>query len=136
MEQKIRYEVFEGEGFPVEAGMTENITFEQRKLLKEMMQSGHYQDGIMVHKFLREDLSINLEKLELAVTLVVTSLEANSPNEDVTLNLRGLDEYYAQRGIAGNEKKEREERTFLLGFISSVASEASVRDTLLVKYVK
>lgn len=131
----INYVVFEGDGFPVDKSLLDNITYEQRQLLTEMMESGHYQGGIMVDKFLRNDWSINLEKLELAVTLIVTALEANSPDKDVTLSLKGLNNYYSLRNIAGNLDKEREERTFLLGFISSIAGEASKRDTLVVKYV-
>jgi hypothetical protein len=129
VETNIDYKVFEGSGFPVDENLLENITEEHRQLFREAMVSGHYIDGIDVSRFLREDLSINLEKL------AVTSLEANSPKEDVTLKLRNLSEYYSLRGIAGEEKQEREERTFLLTFVSSVAGEASVRDTLVVKFV-
>ena len=135
METKINYKVFEGEGFPVDESLLDNITEEQRQLFREAMYSGYYVDGIDVSKFLREDLTINLEKLELATTLAVTALESNSPEEDVTLKLRNLDEYYEIRNIKGQEKKEREERTFLLAFISSTASEASTRDTLVIKFV-
>lgn len=127
--------VFISEGFPVETRLLNNITEEKRKLVRQMMESGHYIDGLDVSRFLNEDLSINLEKLELAVILAVTALEANSPDDDVTLKLRNLDEYYNLRGIKGMEKNEREERTFLLGFISSIASETSTKDTLEIKYV-
>jgi hypothetical protein len=136
MNSNIKYQVFEGEGFPLVESLLENITHEQRQLLKEMMLSGHFiKDGLDVSRFLKEDLSINLEKLELATTLTVIAMEANSPEDDVTLNLYNLETYYETRGISGKEKKEREERTFLLGFISSVAAEASKRDTLVVKFV-
>lgn len=136
MDTKVNYEVFEGDGFPIEERLLNNITHEVRVLVKEMMKSGHYIDGLDVSRFLRADLTINLEKLELATMLAIKALEANSQEEDVTLKLRNLKEYYKLRNIAGDEKKEREERTFLLGFISSVAGEASVRDTLEIKYVE
>ena len=135
METNVNYKVFEGEGFPVEDRLLENTTYEQRQLVEEMMKSGYYIDGLDVSRFLRDDLTINLERLELAVTLAVEALEANAGDEDATLKLRNLDEYYSIRQIAGNPAKEREERTFLLGFISSVAAEASTRDTLQIKYV-
>jgi hypothetical protein len=135
METNINYKVFEGSGFPVNEALLDNITEEQRQLFREAMISGHYVDGIDVAKFLREDLTINLEKLELATILTVTALESNSPDDDVTLNLTNLDEYYHKRNVKNDEKKEREERTFLLSFVSSVASEASTRDTLIVKFV-
>jgi len=136
METNLKYKVFEGSGYFVEPKLLTNITQEKRELWIECMNSGHYSNGIDVSKFLKEDLSINLEKLELAVTLAVTALEANSPDEDITLNLINLNEYYRLRGIEGNLGKEREERTFLLGFISSLAGEASNRDTLIVKFAK
>jgi hypothetical protein len=135
MDTKLNTKVFYGDGYDIDESLLDNITYEQRELLKEMMTSGHYSDGINIHKFLVDDYTINLEKLELAVTLAVTALEANSPDEDVTLKLRNLDFYYKTRGIVGDEAKEREERTFILGFVSSIASEVSTRDTLVVKYV-
>ena len=134
MESSIKFLVFEGEGGEVDPNLLENITFEQRQLVEEMMRSGYYQDGIWINKYLEQDLTINLEKLELAVNLAVLALEANS-EEDITLKLRGLDQYYKFRGIEGNEKQQREERTFILGFASSIAAEASERDTLEVKFV-
>lgn len=135
MDTNINYKVFEGDGFFVDVNLLDGLNHEERQVWIEAMNSGHYANGIDVSKFLREDLSINLEKLELATTLAVKALEFNSPKEDITLNLINLQKYYDIRGITGNEKQEREERTFLLGFVSAIASEASVRDTLVVKFV-
>jgi hypothetical protein len=135
VDTNVNYDVF-GRGFePVDDSLLENITEEQRQQARAMMLSGHYQCGIYLPMFVREDLTINLEKLEFAVTLAVTMLEANI-EDDITLQLRGLEDYYILRKVDKNKKQEREERTFLLGFISSVASEASKRDTLEVKYVR
>lgn len=137
VDTSISFEVFgRGAGdYPVDESLLENITELERKQARDMMSSGHYIDGLYIWQFLNADLTINLEKLEFAVSLAVRMLEANS-EDDVTLKLRGLDDYYEVRGISENEKQQREERTFLLGFISAVASEASRRDTLEVKYVK
>ena len=130
----VNYEVF-GEGnYPADESLLNNLTFEQAKLAREMMTSGVYINGLYVWRFINSDLTINLEKLEFAVTLAVQMLEANS-EQDITLKLRGLEDYYKVRGIENDEKRQREERTFLLGFITSVAAEASSRDTLEVKYV-
>lgn len=135
IDTNINYDIF-GEGdLPVDEFLLNNITEVQRQQARAMMKAGYYQDGIFVDKFVREDLSINLERLEFAVTLSIIMLEANS-DDDVTIKLRGLDKYYETRGIAGMKIREREERTFLLGFITSVASEASKKDTLEVKYVR
>ncbi len=135
MDTEVKYLVFEGEGFPVEQSMLDNVPYEQRDLVRELMESGYYIDGLDIPRFLREDLTINLEKLELATTLAVIALEANSPVEDVTLKLRNLDDYFTTRGVNGIEFREREEKTFILGFVSSAAAEASTRDTLVVKFV-
>lgn len=135
METNIKYKVFEGGGFFVDPNLLDGLNYDEREIWIEAMNSGHYADGIDVSKFLREDLTINLEKLELVVTLAVKALEFNSPKEDITLNLINLNKYYEIRGVVDNEKQGREERTFLLGFISAIASEASVRDTLVVKFV-
>jgi hypothetical protein len=131
----INYEVFGMGEFPVDETLLNNLTFDQIRLAKEMMSSGVYGNGLYIWRFLNTDLTINLEKLEFAVTLAVTMLEANTDG-DATLNLRGLDDYYKIRNIEENEKQQREERTFLLGFISAIAAEASKRDTLEVKYVR
>lgn len=135
MDTNLEFLVFEGEGGAIDEKLLDNLTVEDSKLVKEMMVSSHYNDGIVIPRFLREDLTINLEKLELAVSLAVKALEANS-STDITLNLVGLQEYFFLRGILGDDEKERQERTFILGFVSAIASEASLRDTLVVKYVQ
>jgi hypothetical protein len=127
-------EVFGTGEYPIDETLLSNITFEQARLVKEMMSSGFYQDGLYVNKFIRPDHTINLDLLEFAVTLTVLMLEANSDN-DTTLKLKGLQQYYNVRGIYQLADREREERTFLLGFITAVAAEASRRDTLEVKFV-
>lgn len=136
METNITTIVFEGEGFPVDESLLINLNPEFVELVKEMMYSGHYQNGLDVSKFLREDLSINLDKLSLACALSTIALESKNAEEDSTLNLIGLDKYFEIRGILGNERQMREERTFLIGFISAEAMEASRNDTLVVKYVQ
>jgi len=131
----IKHNVFGDGEFPVDESILDNITEEQRQLVRGMMKSGYYRDGIHLSSFLREDLTINLELLELAVTLSIIASEANS-DLDVTLKLRGLEEYYQKRGVLGNPKQENEERIFMLGFVTAIAAEASKNDTLEVKYVK
>lgn len=134
VDTNVKISVFGDGTDEIDESLLNNITEEQRQLAREMMKSGHYVDGIYLPKFLREDLSINLEKLEFAVTLSVIMLESTF-EEDITLKLKGLKEYYLIRGILGKDKQERTERTFILGFITSIAAEASERDTMEIKYV-
>lgn len=131
----ISYSVFGDGDFPVDETLLDNLTYNERGLAREMMSSGFYQNGLIIYKFLRQDNSINLELLELATTISVKMLEGNS-KLDVTLNLRGLEFYNLARGISDSEKQMREERIFILGFVSAIAAEASRNDTLNVAYVK
>lgn len=128
------YVVFEGEGFPVDDPLTKNLKEDEAKLAKQMMASGHYQNGLDVSKFLDPDLSVDISRLALATILAVRMLESSSDN-DVTLNVINLDKYFEARGIAGDEKQEREEKIFLMTFISGEAMEASNCDTLVVKFI-
>lgn len=134
MDVKIYDVVFMGEGFPIIDSLLVGSEGSSLELLKELMQSGHFTvDGLDISKFLREDLSINLEKLELAVHIVVEAME-KAWEDDPTIAIFNLEKYFELRNIQENEASKREEKTFILGFVSAVAMEASTRDTLIVRY--
>jgi hypothetical protein len=75
------------------------------------------EDGIDISKFLREDLSINLELLEVAISLIVDT----RPN----FYIYGIDEYYKIRKIEDNKTSLIEETTFIAKYIESVVEELS-----------
>ena len=136
METKVNTIVFDGDGYQVDNSLLSNLSEEYSSIVKEMMLSGHYQDGIDISKFLNIDLSIDIEKLALATVLSVIALEAKTPDNDATLLIKGFDTYCSIRGITDNERKIREEKIFILAFITGEAMEASHNDTLVVKYAE
>ena len=132
MDINMDFDLFVGEGFEVQEELLKNLHESEMLLLKSIMESGHYtKTGLDMSKFLRDDLSIDLDKLELAVATLVHSMEINQ-EDDATLNVCGMKEYYSLRGIVGNEKQCKEEKSFILMFISRVAMNESIRDTIQV----
>lgn len=135
METNIEYKVFEGEEFTADESLLSNLNDDFASVVRDMLATGHYRDGLDVSMFLREDLSIDLDKLALATQLSVKMLEAYTPEEDATLNVINLEGYFQKRGIQGNESQEKEEKTFLMRFITGEAMEESMNDTLIVKFI-
>lgn len=132
MEVNMDFDLFIGDGFNVNEDLLTNLHKDEQDLLRSIMASGHYTEkGLDISKFLREDLSIDLEKLELAVITLVHAMEINH-EEDVTLTVFGLEDYYSFRGIVENEKQRKEEKNFILIFISKIALNESIRDTFKV----
>jgi hypothetical protein len=132
MDINMDFDLFAGDGFEVQQELLSNLPSTEQYLLTGMMTSGHYTEtGLNMSKFLRDDLSIDLEKLELAVATLVHAMEINL-EDDATLNICGMDGYYSLRGIVDNEKQIKEEKSFILAFISRVAMNESVRDTIHV----
>lgn len=77
----------------------------------------HIEDSwiVDISKFLREDLSINLEMLELALEFIA----------DMDINLvfiSGIDKYFSARGTVSEEKR-KEELTFIMTFTGAVFGE-------------
>lgn len=95
------------------------------------------QASIDISQFLFDDLTIDLEKLTYVTSETVRFLEEKATDDDVTLSLHGLEEYFKLRNVPeDNEKQRREEKIFILSFVSAVAAEHSVRDTIQVGYVQ
>lgn len=104
--------------------------------LKEAFWGG-YTDGkaIYIHRFLREDLSINLELLEVAVILLTEYLEMTTPfDSPITLYIDSLKQYYELRGITDKPKNMKEEYYVIRGIIDAVANNVSVKP-IKVEYV-
>ncbi len=87
-------------------------------LEKELRESkALLDDGIDISKFLREDLSINLELLEVAISLLVNTKEI--------FHVGGIEDYYKLRKIENNIIARIEESKFIYKFIETVANEFS-----------
>lgn len=104
--------------------------------LKEMFWGGYFDgDAIHIYKFLRDDLSLNLEKLELAVYNAVDYLQGVVPFDDpITLYIQGLPQYYQLRGISELPKNKKEEYYVIRGIVHAVANQESVKP-IKVEYV-
>ena len=112
-------------------------TDEERYYLFHTMYWGGYfnRESLDISKFLREDLSINLERLEIAVSLIVEYLEAVTPFDDVLrLWISGIDKYYFLRNITDKPHNQKEEFYFIRHFIQAVADNESVK-SIKVEYV-
>lgn len=124
METRVNHIVFEyeGENLP-EIEMDGSIDKEYRPLIEEMIWGGFLQDNALyIHKFLRPDLSINLEKLELAVSLAIKYLDSKTPFDDpIFLFIGGIEKYYELRGIQDKPKNKKEEYYFIRGFMQAIA---------------
>jgi hypothetical protein len=104
--------------------------------LKEMFWGGFF-DGksIYIDKFLRDDLSINLELLEVGVNFAVDYLDVVTPFDDpITLQINGLNEYYELRQISDKPKNKKEEYYVIKGIVDAVANNESIKP-IKVKYV-
>ena len=82
--------------------------------------------GISPSLFLRDDLSLNLELMELALAYVVEF-------SNIVL-IYDLDLYYKLRGIELDAKRRGEEGRFILGFCNAISNEHSERGPILVSY--
>ena len=93
-------------------------------------------NGIIISRFLDENKMIDLEKLELAVTLFVPKLEfSDNFKVPIYLFIRDLDGYFETRGITPDRQDRiKEESTFILGFCQAVADEASYKRKIIVEY--
>lgn len=87
-------------------------------LEKELRESkATLDDGIDISKFLREDLSINLELLEIAISLIINNLS--------DIYIYGLGDYFKFRNIEDKDDKKMEEIVFISNYITKVSNELS-----------
>ena len=110
---------------------------EERYELFSAMFHGGYFDGVCldISKFLHPDLSLTLEKLELAISLALEYLEVNSDYDTpVFLGIKGIEKYYELRGIQKNILQQKEEYYFIRHFIRAFCKHETVRK-VIVEYV-
>jgi hypothetical protein len=84
------------------------------------------ESGLVISNFLRNDLSLNLEMMELALSYLAESTNI--------IFLYELDTYYKLRGIELDDDRRKEESRFILGFCTALANEHSSRGPILVSY--
>lgn len=84
-------------------------------------------NGLNISLYLNSDLSINLEKLEFAISYMVERTNV--------IQINGMDFYYKLRGIELNNKQRTEENNFILQFCTAVANEFSERGPIVVVFL-
>lgn len=137
MKTSINYEVFEheesDENLP---SYLYPVSDDMQKIAREMVL-GKYAEGNLIHieKFLREDLSINLEQLEIAIILTTKWVEANTPFDDpLYIYIAGLEKYYEVRGIQDKPINKKEEYYVIRGIVEGVANNETFKP-VKVEYV-
>jgi hypothetical protein len=138
METNIQYPVFdynfEVHIFEIPEDAKEWATI--MPFIPELFWGGYFNGTtLFVDKFLRHDLSINLEKYELAIICAVNYLDiATNFDDPITLYLGGLQQYYELRGITDKPKNKTEEFYVLRGIADAVANNEAIKP-VKVEYV-
>lgn len=125
----VRNIVFDYEQKEPRAVFTDIFDEDTNILLSEMFWGGWFNGStLFIEKFLKEDLSINLEKLELAVTLAIRWIETNTKFDDpLSLYIGGLNRYFNIRGIQENFSQKKEEFYFIRGFVKAIAENETIK---------
>ena len=101
---------------------------EHREIMKEFLESGYFFDrGLYIDRFLDSDRTIDLEKLELALVLIVEYMEISvKSKKPIYVFLRNMQGYLDKRGIKlDNIERITEESSFILGFCQSIIDNES-----------
>lgn len=115
------------------------ISEERRELLVQLLQSGYYDRTrfcLCMNRFLDEDRTINLEKFELAISLIIEWLEFSIKSKSpIKVILGGMSEYFIGRRInLLDMDRVAEETSFILGFAKAIADEYKINKKVMVQY--
>lgn len=103
-------------------------------IMSEFLYSNYFLDNYLdMNRFLDQDKIIDLEKLELAIILLIDHLENSVKIEDaIYINLGNMKKYFEVRNVTDIDKVI-EESSFILGFCSSIADEYKIdRDVVVI----
>lgn len=122
MENKITEILFEG------GNDSDNI-------LEQLLTSYHYSnDSLCMDKFLDSDNTIDLEKFELAIILLIEYLEKSVKFENaIYVFLGNMAEYIRVRKLTDIDKII-EECSFILGFSQAIADENKIDRDVIVRF--
>lgn len=124
--------------------MDENVTeliFENsngsQDIMEQFLSSDCLEDNcLMIDKFLdNEDNTIDLDKLELSIILLVEYLENSVKDlKPIYINIGNMDVYVQKRNIQKNLERITEESSFILGFSQSIADENKIDREIIVRF--
>jgi hypothetical protein len=105
-------------------------------ILEQFLSSSYYENNqLNINRFLDEDRTIDLEKLELAIILLIEHLEKSVKiNFPIYVNLGNMNEYVVARGIEDDIEKITEESKFIIGFCQSIATENEIDNKIIVRF--
>ncbi len=142
MEQKFTNIVFE----PLDANLPKsfpelppNLSEERKVVMWEFLDSGYLFDNhLYMDRFLGEDLTIDLEKLELGISLTVEYLEFSVKFKNpIYVFLGNMDRYFLRRGIKVTDlDRVIEESSFILGFCQAMFDEESKEKQFIVQFAR
>lgn len=106
-------------------------------VMEQFLSSYYYQDNcLMIDKFLdKEDNTLDLEKLELAIILLIEHLEIFiKDSEPIYINIGNMETYVQMRNIVNNLERIAEESSFILGYSQSIADENKINRDIIVRF--
>lgn len=137
MDVNVNEIVFEPSELKESVGIPETTTSERTPLIVQLLNSDYVSNnGLVISKFLdANDKTIDLEKLELAISLMAEFLlSMDDSNQVQILYLRGMDEYFRIRNIDGTMiDRVIEESSFIMGFCRAILIEEA-GDRMMVSY--
>lgn len=125
MDTIVKNVIFNGEHTTEWDGIIgEQVTEQDKILIEEMIRSGHFnpdESELSISKFLEEDRTINVTKLEIATRLIIRYQD--SLNKELEIVVGDVVEYCKIRGIELNSSNFREESTFIESIIRAVSED-------------
>jgi len=103
-------------------------------IMTQFLGSGYFvNNSLQMDRFLDEDRTIDLEKLELGISLAIYKLENSEKIEEpIKVFLGNMDRYFLHRGIQSHEiDRIIEESSFILGYCKAIADEISTREVII-----
>ena len=103
-------------------------------IMTQFLGSGYFvNNSLQMDRFLDTDKTIDLEKLELGITLAIKYLEIPEKIESpIKVFLRNMDRYFQLRGIQPDELDRLiEESSFILGYCKAIADEVSTKEIII-----
>lgn len=129
--------IFEPDPSKPPAILPEGIPELHIAIMKELLGSFYVKGNTLcMARFLDEDRTINLEKLELAIELLIEYLEFfNKSKRPVHVYLGCMQEYFHLRQVGLDDiDRLSEESSFVLGFCNASAQEFSLNKKVIVQF--